>query len=431
MAQSHKLSLTTATFINLNVMLGSGIFINSILLAQKAGILGAFTYIIVGILILPLILSMSKLMSIHSEGGFYAYGQQEINPFFGFVSSWSYVVGKLASAVIMTQIAVLLLQSVIIPLRIIPASFLNCLITLLFLSLNLLDTKSNSAIQTAFFWMKTIPIASAIIAGIYLFSPQHLAFEPTDLSGFIIALPLVFFALSGFEAACAISGHIENPTINGPKSLLYSYGLVMFLTTAFQFSLYAGLGTVLEQLPDYRFLFPALVTTIFPAAAGLNKLIIAFLHTAIALSALGGSYSVLFSNNWNVYTLAKNNHLLASKKIIQFNAYHVPYYCVLIEGAIYVLFLIISHGNQLPLQQIAAFGPTISYGISALAAWYAVQRKALNLHPMIPVLAIGSCLLLGSATVYSLIVDGMNSLLLFGALFSIGVAMFVYKKPTI
>jgi len=38
--------------------------------------------------------------------------------------------------------------------------------------------------------------------------------QTTDLSGLIMALPLVFFALSGFEAACSISSHIENASVN-------------------------------------------------------------------------------------------------------------------------------------------------------------------------------------------------------------------------
>ncbi|HLE76662.1 MAG TPA: amino acid permease [Candidatus Babeliales bacterium] len=422
---SHKLSLRSAIFININIMLGSGIFINSIILAKKAGSLGAFTYPLVGIFMLPLILAMSKMVEVHPSGGFYTYGTKEISPFAGFLSAWSYVVGKLASAVIITQFAVLLLQSVIAPLAGISSIAINGALSFCFLLLNLLDTKSNSIIQTLFFWFKLIPISCAIATGLFLFSPSYLTFQPTNLDGLLIAVPLVFFALGGFEAACSISSHIENPSVNAPRSIFFSYGFVVLTTMTFQFLIYAGLGSALAQLPDYRYLFPTLVATIFPNSGSFGTLLVAFLHITIAFSALGGSYGIMFSNNWNVYTLARHNHLVGSQAIVQFNRYNIPYLCVLIEGVIYYLFLGISHGNQLPLQQIGAFGPTISYAISTLATWYAMRRKTIAMHPIIPVLAMGSCIMLLGASLYSLVVDGMNSLLLFGILLSIGIAMYL------
>ena len=416
-------------------MLGSGIFINSTVLAKKAGLLGAACYLLVGLLMLPLIISISKLLTIHPSGGFYTFGSKEIHPYAGFVSSWSYITGKLASAVIMTQIAILLIQQVIPLLAIIPAILLNGAIISVFLGLNMLDIKTNSTIQTWFFGLKSIPILFGILAGLYLFSPTHIDFHDIDLSGIPVALPLVLFALVGFEAACSLSSHIENAKKNAPRAILYSYGFVITATTLFQFMIYGGLGSLLAQLPDYRYLFPALIGHILPHANVLGNNLVNLIHLAIACSALGGSYGIIFSNNWNVYTLAQHNHLAASKKLIQLNTHHIPYLCVLVEGVIYLLFLGISHGSQLPLQQIGALGPTIAYGISALSLWYAVQRNALNLSQVIPLLGIGSCIILFGASVYSLITLGMNSLITFGVLFAIGSAMFWFNakkdSPTV
>ncbi len=405
-------------------MLGSGIFINSTVLAKEAGLLGAGCYILVGLLMLPLILSISKLLSIHPSGGFYTFGSKEINPYIGFVSSWSYITGKLASAVIITQIAVLLIQQVIPLLAIIPALFLNSTIILVFLWVNMLAIKTSSTIQTWFFGLKIIPILFGILAGLYLFSPTHIDFHDIDLSGIPVALPLVLFALTGFEAACSLSSRIENAKKNAPRAILYSYGFVVTATTLFQFMIYGGLGSLLAQLPDYRYLFPALIGNILPHANVLGNSVINLIHLAVACSALGGTYGIIFSNNWNVYALAQHNHLTASKKLIQLNAHHIPYLCVLVEGVIYLFFLGISHGSQLPLQQIGALGPTIAYGISALSLWYAIRRKALNLSQTIPLLGIGSCIILFGATIYSLITFGMNSLIAFGMLLAIGSAMF-------
>ena len=160
----------------------------------------------------------------------------------------------------------------------------------------------------------------------------------------------------------------------------------------------------------------------------MSTTLVKLIHIAIACSALGGAYGIIFSNTWNVYTLAQHKHLFAAPALTRFNKHHIPYLCVLVEGIIYFLFLIISCGNQLPLQQLGALGPTIAYGISALSLWYAVQRKALALSPLLPLLAVGSCLILFGASIYSLITFGMSSLLMFGILFLLGSAMFWYTS---
>src|SRR5437868_2793596 len=110
---SKKLSLFSAILININIMLGSGVFINTALLPQQSGSLSAFVYLIVGLLLLPLILSIAKLMRYHqSDSTFYHFGSN-ISPFFGFVSSWSYFTAKLASCALGIHVCVSFLQRII------------------------------------------------------------------------------------------------------------------------------------------------------------------------------------------------------------------------------------------------------------------------------------------------------------------------------
>ncbi len=427
----HKLSLRSAIFININIMLGSGIFINSTVLAKQVGILGAACYLAVGILMFPLILSISKLVSIHPSGGFYTFGSKEIHPFAGFLSTWSYVTGKLASAVIITQIAVLLIQQVIPPLGLINPLLLNGGIIALFLALNMLDIKTSITIQSAFLGFKIIPILFGILAGLYLFSGSNIQAAHIKLSGIPVALPLVLFAIAGFEAACSLSSKIENARKNAPIAILVSYAFVIAATTLFQLMIYGALGDTLAALPDYRALFPTLVSHLLPSAVALQSTLVNLIHLAIAASALGGSYGIIFSNNWNVYALAQHNHLFASDRIVQFHRYRIPWLCGLTEGIIYFLFLLISHGSQLPLQQISALGPSIAYRFSALSLWYAARRNAIDISTYIPLLGIGSCLLLLATAIYSLIYYGMHSLITFAALLIFGTAMFwITYKPS-
>lgn len=425
----HKLSLTSAIFININIMLGSGIFINSTILASKAGALGGFCYLLVGLLMLPLIIAISKLVELHPAGGFYTFASKEIHPYAGFFSAWSYAVGKLASAVIITQFAVMLTQQVIPALAQFDTLALNAFIMLLFILLNMFDIKTGSSIQKVFFAAKMIPILFAIFTGLYLFSWSNVPVHAINYADLPITLPLVLFAMAGFEAACSLSSRIENPQVNGPKAIFISYGLVIAATTLFQLLIYGALGSALAAMPDYRYLFPGLVAGLLPDQTALGNHLINIIHLAIASSALGGSYGVIFSNNWNFFTLASHNHLFFSEKFVQLNRYHIPWLCVLLEGLIYFVFLFVSRGSQIPLQQMGALGPTIGYSLSAFALLCAsykfTNRIAIR---AISVLSLFSCSLLFTAAIYSLFKYGVSTLSFFALLMAFGTVMFLMTK---
>lgn len=70
---AYKLSLATATLINLNIMLGVGIFANTCQLPAVAGALGSLVYIVVGAILFPLIFSFMYLVQRYHEGSFFDY----------------------------------------------------------------------------------------------------------------------------------------------------------------------------------------------------------------------------------------------------------------------------------------------------------------------------------------------------------------------
>lgn len=410
-------------------MLGSGIFINSTILAKKVGILSFICYPLVGLLMLPLILSITRLLQLHPSGGFYTFAAKEISPLAGFISGWSYATGKLASVVMIIQFACLLLQQTIPALQAISSITLGGILMIVFMFLNMLDIKTNSTIQTVFFGFKLVPILFGILTGVYLFSNNGQYSEAVNFTNIPLALPLVLFALAGFEAACSLSSRIENAERNAPLAVLISYGTVVTVLTLFQYMIYVALGSSLAALPDYRLLFPSLIAAALPSSPALGIHLINLIHLAITASALGGSYGIIFSNSWNFYTLAQHNHLIGSSAIKQLNRYDIPWLCVVIETVIYFLFLAVSQGNQIALQQIAAFGPTIAYMMSALslAAAYRNRRSG---PIVLPLVAVGNCLLLFGASAYSLMTYGMSSLLLFGLLFTLGMIMFWYTQSS-
>jgi L-asparagine transporter-like permease len=105
--------------------------------------------------------------------------------------------------------------------------------------------------------------------------------------------------------------------------------------------------------------------------------------------------------------------------------------CVLIEGAICALYLIITSGRQIPLQQVSALGSIIAYTMSALALLYARKNAYKNntitfSSIWLPILGLINCALLMASCVYSLVNNGAASLTIFASLLVFGIFMFWY-----
>src|SRR5271155_4718198 len=148
---SHqKLSLSAAILININIMLGAGLFINTTRLAQYAGWLGFLAYALVGALMLPLILTIAELLRRHPLTGFYGFGASEIHPFIGFISTWSYFTSKLASCTIMIHASVLFIQKLVPAIATTSPFIFDVGIISFFLMCNMLNMKTGSAIQKLF-----------------------------------------------------------------------------------------------------------------------------------------------------------------------------------------------------------------------------------------------------------------------------------------
>lgn len=425
--QDYKISLPMAILINVNIMLGAGIFVNTTKLIQSAGVLSCFMYLLVGILMLPLILSIAELLRLHPAGGFYTFAQKEISPFSGFLSSWCYFTSKLASCMLMTHVSMTLLQMFIPALAAFSIFALDALVIGLYVALNMLNIKAGSAIQSMLIGFKTIPIFFAIFGGLFLLQADNVIASPLLWDGIFCSLPLVIYAVIGFEAACSVSSKIKDAHKNAPKAVLISFGVVILIATLYQSIFYLACGPQLAAT-DYQHAFPTLIHMLFGDNVYTHKLI-GLLHVAIASSTLGAGYGIIFSNGWNLYTLAQHGHIAYSSVFTRLNKYMIPFACVVAQGVLCLIYLIVSRGNQVPLQQIGSFGCVIAYSFSILALFYAIKNnKQATISRWIPILGSLSCALLLSATFLSFFQDGMSSLIVYSILILIGSAMYWAMK---
>ena len=421
MTSTHKISLKSAILMNLNIMAGAGIFVNIVDLTRELSLFGGLLYLGVGLFMFPLIFTFAQLVKIYPSGGFYAFAKP-ISPLLAFISTWTYFFGKLASASFLLHVATTFLQKLFPGIfGIVPALALDLTILMIFMFLNSLNLRIGILIQNCFFASKFIPLLLLIGLGVYHFDInllQDLSVVP--VSNFIVMLPLVLYCFSGFEAACSISRNIVDASKNAPKAIFYSFFSIIAIYVLFQTLVAMMLHPAISAITGYADAFPYLMS-LAPVSAWLQMKLTTAISFLIGFSAMGAAYGLLFSNAWNLYTLAENGHTLGAKKIASLNRHAVPLYAVLAEGLICALFLAITGGAKIPLQQTATLGCTITYTISSIAfLMLALGSRWTGFMSLLTCCGfIVSCVM--SAMSYN-----FTSLYLFGIMLAIGFFMYFF-----
>nr|MBP9765317.1 amino acid permease [Candidatus Babeliales bacterium] len=420
MSNHNKISLQSAILMNINIMAGAGIFINIALLTQHLQLFGGSLYFIIGCFMFPLIFTFAQLVQRYPSGGFYAFAQP-ISPLLGFVSCWSYFFGKLGSAALyLTVISRMLIALFPNVFGSISPFIISLAILALFLYFNCQNMKIGVIIQKFFVSAKVIPMLILIGLGVYHFDINIFNQYPFNVPylNFVLMLPSVLYCFSGFEAACSISRNIENASVNAPKAIFYSFLSVIVLYIGFQTLISMMLMPNIENISGYSEAYPYLMS-LMPCSPFMQAKLATLMSLTIGFSAIGAAYGILFSNSWNLYTLAEHNHTFAATTLAQLNKHNIPHYTVLVEGAFCTLFLLLSNGNPITLQQISTLGGVITYSISTIAFLYSSSSSRL-----MGWLSLGTCTGLFIACIISMLKYSTGSLYLFIGLISLGIAMY-------
>lgn len=173
---------------------------------------------------------------------------------------------------------------------------------------------------------------------------------------------------------------------------------------------------------NFLTVFPTLLHLLLPNNIFLMQHMTAVIHIALAVASLGGSYGILFSNHWNLYTLAQHNHTFFPQLLTKLNRYSLPTVCIVIEALFCIVYLFITQGTVTTLQQISVLGSSIAYTLSVIGLLKVTQRYSKNFY--VAWLALGSCMLFVSACVKNLYFNGFQALYFFGIILLFGVTMF-------
>jgi amino acid transporter len=422
----YKLSLSAAVAINLNIMLSAGIFLNSIPLAKYAGGFCFVPYLIIGTLLIPLIIAMASLLRHHEDGTFYQLGKQELGSFWGFLSSWTYFIAKPASAALMIHFFNDLMMQLFPFLQKVSIYTWDLIVILIFAILNLLNMKIGRSIQFSFIFIKLIPLLFIIIAGLWFLQPINFSSLHLNLEGISLGLPLALFACSGFEATLSLASHIENSKRNASRAIIISYLIAIVVYILYQLGYYAAIN--IDKLAEIAS-FNGIAFFLKSMFAQPHYHLQALLYICIGISSLGGAYGILFSNNWNLHTLAEHHHTFCSTNLIKKNCAGIAYWCLFIEILICFSYIYFTNANQIMLQQMSAFGSTIAYTISISAfVILAFKKIKKNWAYIVALLALLNCFIFLASCINGFLNDGAQALYAFTAFLIFGSVMYTTTR---
>ncbi len=332
----HKISLTTAILLNLNIMIGSGILIGPGRMAAIAGSLSYLAWIVVAMLFLPIVLCTVQLSRLFpGAGGFYLYAKQGLNRTAGFVSGWLYVVGYTFALVVEFMA---LRQTLTVTfgdnwLTMHPHIF-DALLIGLTTVLNLMTMKTLGRMLNALTITKIVPLIMGILVLPFVFKSSSLAINTGELTALPYALPMAIFGYFGFEYCTSISHYIENSEKNAPRAILFGFLITALIYTLFNFSVLNIMGV--NNLAEFG--APAFGDFVAWPIASMSVILKFLISIASILAIFAGANGMMNANSILLHSMAQEKLFYFSPMLAQLSRRGRPWVATLLQGIIaYIL----------------------------------------------------------------------------------------------
>jgi amino acid transporter len=385
MKSTHSIPFWMLIVMNINVIIGAGLFVNPAPITRLGGVLGVLSYLAVALLVLPIVLTVASISQIYpaTEGGLNVYIRSGLGRFWGILGIGSYFFAKVISTTLLMKTSLFYLQGIFPSLMIIQPSFFLIFLLMFLLFLNMGGVQFGSTLQFIFMILKIFPIVLVVLCMFLVFDTSSFQTGTWTFEGFASSLPIALYGLMGFEMCCSI-GHIAR---GGSRKLAFvvvaSFFIVVSIATLFQLALFSGLGMRLASLPAPMSDYFSLVSRSFPAGL--------FVNISIFCSVLGASYGFLYSNNWNLYAIIRELGLW--DRLLKKNKCGTPV-LVLIIHCIIIGVLLLFDFKIVTFVRLAVLGVTTCYTLVALSLIrsYKEHRNSILVPKVVPILSLFTCL---------------------------------------
>lgn len=256
---ARRLGLFDATMLVMGGIIGSGIFMNPSVVAQKVTtpvlILGV--WVLGGLIALIAAFVWAELAALRPEvGGQYAYLREAYHPLVAFLYGWGLllVIQTGGMAAVAVTFARYFLELTNLPV----ADSLVAVLALGSLTVvNCLGVRAGGTVQSLLMVLKIVAIIALIVCGLYLILPSSVTAEREIIgvaglgpggggggTDFVLFLPFQFltmigaamvpvlFAYGGWQTASFVAGEIREPRRNLPRALIIGVSGVIVLYLA-------------------------------------------------------------------------------------------------------------------------------------------------------------------------------------------------------
>ena len=230
-APGRKMSLTQATMLVAGNMIGTGLFLLPVNLAQVGGI-AIFGWVVATVGVAALGLIFAKLGELNpQEGGPYAYARDFLGPYAGFQTNYVYWFGNWIGNIAIAVAAVGYLAELVPGISGPPASvFATAAVIWLLTFANILGPRVVGALESWTMALALIPIMAIALLGWFWFDSETFlsgwnVTGGSDMHAISRAASMALWAYMGIESAAVSAGVIENPKRNIPLATLIGLGL--------------------------------------------------------------------------------------------------------------------------------------------------------------------------------------------------------------
>ena len=425
---ARRLGLFDAIMIVMGGIIGSGIFINPYVVAQRVHtsflILGV--WIFGGLLALIAAFIWAELANWRPDvGGQYAYLREAFHPSVAFLYGWVLllVIQTGGMAAVAVTFARYFLEMVRFP---ISDSVLAAVVLTVLTLINCLGVRAGSTVQSIFMVLKIIAIVTLVVAGLLLIAPDAVAPSATGvldrplsfdlLTAVGAAMVPVLFAYGGWQTATFVAGEIKEPARNLSRGLIFGVAGVIVLYLAANIVYIRVLGT------------DGLAMATAPASQVMSRLgpwggrIIA---TGIAISTVGFlSQSMLTAPR--VYFAMAQDGLFFKQVATVHPRTRAPIVAIVLQG---VLAIIISFwGRYEQILNYVVSMDFIFFGLTACCIFVFRKREGLPTttrtpgHPFTTLLFIAACWLV----VINTIMQYPSNTLIGVAILAAGVPAYIF-----
>lgn len=429
---ARKLNLFDATMIVISGIIGTGIFINPYIVAQKVHtsfwILAV--WIAGGVLALAGAFVFAELSTVMPKvGGQYAFFREAFHPLVAFLHGWSllFIIQSGATAAVAVAFAQYLTRLLHLPLNIVTPLAIAILVALALF--HALGIKPGAMVLNIITFGKTIAIAVLVIIAFLLTKNSGISFDPLTppelqgfslLSAFFAGLVPVMFSYGGWQNLNFVAEEVKEPLRNLPRAIMIGVLCVIAVYVSANIAYVHVLSA------------PALAATKTPAADVAGQLLgekgAGAITILIVISSFGFLNLALLSAPRVYYAMAADG--LFFKSIAKLSPrFHAPTNAILLQGFLAALFALTNTYDK--LVGYAVFADWIFFALAGAALMVfrttlpnAPRPHKTPLYPLTPLLFIVAGL---GIVVNTFIADTTNAVI--GAIIiTIGVPVFFLWK---